>query len=68
MITNSCLKISAILAALLCIAGGLVVILSAQGVLNDDFIWTGVGLYFIGKGVFVAPMLMSQSKSCCSPK
>jgi len=47
----------------LCVAGGLVTILSSQEIIHDDYLWAGIGLYCIGKGIFVGPMLMSQAKS-----
>ena len=47
-----------IAASVACIAGGLW-ILTIDGVWDrsDDGIWAGLGLYFVGKGLFVGPML-----------
>ena len=58
-------KIAAILAFVFCLAGGLVVILSTLGILigDQDFIWAGLGLYFIGKSFFVGPMLLIASRA-----
>ena len=61
--STSQLKFYAIIAFVLCVAGGLVTILSSQEIIHDDYLWAGIGLYCIGKGIFVGPMLMSQAKS-----
>jgi len=53
-------KISATLAFLLCIVGGLAVIYGANGG-DEDFIWIGVGIYFVGKAFFVGPSLLISS-------
>lgn len=52
-------RISAALAFLLCLFGG-VWILSSVGFKHgdDDAVWTALGLYFIGKAFFVGPMLL----------
>jgi len=51
-------RIGAGLAFVLCLAGGLW-ILSKVGFRSDDnAVWTGIGLYFIGKAFFVGPMLL----------
>lgn len=56
--------IAAAIAFLLCLVGGLVVICSACGLLDDDqFIWVGMGMYFMGKAFFVGPMLLLASKA-----
>ena len=52
----------AIIASLTCAAGEIFVILSGFGFVDDEFVWTGMGLYFIGKGIFVGPMLISNLK------
>jgi len=57
------LKIFAILATVLCIIGGIFVILGATiNPLDDKFMWIGIGIYFIGKGLFVGPMILSNIK------
>jgi hypothetical protein len=52
-------RIGAGLAFLFCLAGGLWILkktgLNPHG---DDAVWTGIGLYFIGKAFFVGPMLL----------
>jgi hypothetical protein len=50
--------ISGILAFILCLAGGLVVIIAGSG---EGAIWLGIGLYFIGQAFFVGPMLIIVS-------
>ena len=50
-------KISAALAFVLCIAGGIAVINSVIGG-NENHLWMGLGLYFIGKAFFVGPSLL----------
>ena len=44
------------LASLICLAAG-IWILYHEGFKSDDAVTTGIGLYFIGKAVFVGPML-----------
>lgn len=46
-------RFAAVLASLLCLAGGLWILLSAK----NDAIGVGIGLYFIGKAFFVGPTL-----------
>lgn len=45
--------ISGILAFILCLAAGLIVIITSPG-----WLWVGIGLYFIGQAFFVGPMLI----------
>jgi hypothetical protein len=60
---NSKLKVLARIGAgfsfLFCLVGG-VWILTTTGFKpkGDDAVWTGIGLYFIGKAFFVGPMLL----------
>ena len=51
--------ISAVLAFVFCLAAG-VWILASVGVKfgSDDGIWTAFGFYFIGKALFVGPLLI----------
>ena len=58
-------KIAAILAFVFCLTGGLFVVLAALEIFFDDeqFIWVGMGLYFIGKSFFVGPMLLIASRA-----
>jgi hypothetical protein len=49
--------ISGSLASLLCIAGGAWILAHVDYKSGDDDLWIGIGLYFLGKGVFVGPML-----------
>lgn len=47
-----------VLASLLCIAGGAWILAHVNYKSGDDEVWIGIGLYFLGKGVFVGPMLV----------
>jgi hypothetical protein len=52
-------RIGAILAFVFCLGAGLWILTSVgfeHG--DDDAVWTGLGLYFVGKALFVGPMLM----------
>ena len=54
---------SAIVAFLLCLLAG-IWILSATGFKsNEDGIFTGIGLYFLGKTFFVGPILLLASNT-----
>jgi hypothetical protein len=52
-------RVAAVVAFLFCLIGGLW-ILSQVGFKSkgDDAVWTGLGLYFVGKAFFVGPMLL----------
>mgnify|MGYP001137413963 CR=1 FL=1 len=50
-------RVAATLAFILCLIGGLW-ILANFGLNPKDTVWTGLGLYFIGKAFFVGPMLL----------
>jgi hypothetical protein len=56
-------RIGAICAFFLCLAGG-VWILTSVGFEHgdDDGVWTGLGLYFVGKAFFVGPMLLLMTE------
>lgn len=56
------MKILAILSSLACIAGGLWMLLTEPAESNSIFgpLLHGIGLYCIGKGIFVGPSLMNQ--------
>ena len=49
-------RVSAVLAFLLCLTGGLWILFNVDP--KSDILWVGVGLYFIGKAFFVGPMLL----------
>ena len=55
-------RTSAALAFALCIAGGIAVINSVVGD-NEDHLWIGLGLYFIGKAFFVGPSLLISAST-----
>ena len=54
----------AIFSSVLCIVGGMCFILGILGFLDiidtEKVILIGLGLYFIGQGIFVGPMLLSN--------
>ena len=56
-------RIGAIFAFIGCLAGGLW-ILTSVGSEHGDFgdIWTGLGLYFVGKAFFVGPVLLLMTE------
>ena len=50
-----------------CLLGGMWILTSAGfDRSGDTVIWTGMGLYFIGKAFFVGPMLWLAAEKCCS--
>jgi len=59
---NSKLKILARIGAgfsfLFCLVGGVWILITTGFKSGGDAVWTGIGLYFIGKAFFVAPMLL----------
>ena len=50
--------VAAIIASLFCLVGGLWILCQAGFRSGDDAVWTGIGLYFVGKAFFVGPMLL----------
>lgn len=50
-------RIAAVLAFGFCLAGGLWILTKTGLDRDDDAVWTGLGLYFVGKAFFVGPML-----------
>jgi hypothetical protein len=63
-------RLSAVLASLFCItAGGMIIKVAGfgRGPANDNMvvIAMGVGLYFIGKGFFIGPMLWLATEQIC---
>ncbi len=52
-------RIGAGFSFLFCLAGGIWILKTAAFKSSgDDAVWTGMGLYFIGKAFFVGPMLL----------
>ena len=51
-------RVGALLSFLFCLLGGLWILKTAGFKSNSDAVWTGIGLYFIGKAFFVGPMLL----------
>jgi hypothetical protein len=52
--------VSGILAFLLCLAAGVWILVNSEFDPDDPFM-AGIGLYFVGKAVFVGPMLIIAS-------
>jgi hypothetical protein len=50
--------VSAILAFFICLAGGIWILINAGFQTGSEAIWSGIGLYCIGKAFFVGPMLL----------
>lgn len=50
--------ISALLSFVLCLAAGLWILWNVGFKTGEDAVWTGLGLYFVGKSVFVGPLLI----------
>ena len=57
---NQLAALWAALSFILCLAAGLW-ILAFSGFDTDDPLATGIGLYFVGKALFVGPMLLIAS-------
>jgi len=51
-------QVAAVVAFLLCLIGGLWILFHVGFKSKDDSVWTGLGLYFVGKAFFVGPMLL----------
>ena len=51
-------RLSAMVASLFCLIGGLWILVNVGFKYKDDAVWTGLGLYFVGKAFFVGPMLL----------
>ncbi|MDD5676742.1 MAG: hypothetical protein PHW60_01970 [Kiritimatiellae bacterium] len=54
--------VSAILAFVFCLGGGLWIISKTGLDFGNDAVSTGIGLYFIGKAFFVGPMLLIATR------
>ena len=50
--------LSGIMAFAFCLTGGIWILSHVGFSRSDDAVWTGLGLYFIGKALFVGPMLI----------
>jgi hypothetical protein len=51
-------RVSAALAFVICLAGGIWILASVGFDHDGDAVQTGIGLYFVGKAFFVGPMLL----------
>jgi len=49
----------AVLSSVLCLAAGLWVLINVGFQDGENALWTGIGLYFIGKAFFVGPLLLA---------
>jgi hypothetical protein len=49
------IKIAPVVSFIFCLLGGLILLLN--GIDREDFVWCGLGLFFIGIAFFVGPML-----------
>ena len=58
-------RVAAVAASLLCLIGGLWILLHVGFNSKDDAVWTGLGLYFVGKAFFVGPMLLVAAEQLC---
>ena len=60
-------RIGAVLSSVFCLFGGVLIIAKTGfGTDKDGAIWTGIGLYFVGKAFFTGPMLWLAAEKCCS--
>jgi len=50
--------VSSVIAFAACLVGGLWILFNVGISNKEDAVWTGLGLYFIGKAFFVGPMLL----------
>ena len=56
-------KVFGVVSFVLCLAGGVWILANVGFDTNgDDAVWTGMGLYFVGKAFFVGPMVMLASR------
>lgn len=52
-------RVAAVVAFLFCLIGGVWILLyTGFKSSGDSAVWTGLGLYFVGKAFFVGPMLL----------
>ena len=60
-------RIGAVLAFTCCFLGGAwILVKTGFSNSNDNAVWTGIGLYFVGKAFFVGPMLWLAAEKCCA--
>lgn len=51
-------RVAAVASFLVCLAAGLWILICVGFQTKSDAVWTGIGLYFVGKAFFVGPMLL----------
>ena len=54
--------VSGVLASAFCLVGGLWILSAVDFADDNDALAIGIGLYFMGKGFFVGPMLVLASR------
>jgi hypothetical protein len=59
---------SGILAFVICLIAGMYILINVGFDDSDGALYTGIGLYFIGKAVFVGPMLIITTLHMTTPK
>ena len=62
MTTRTLVRVAAVIAFLICLIGGLWILFHMGFKTNSDAVWTGLGLYFVGKAFFVGPMLLAAAE------
>lgn len=53
--------ICAVLSFVICLVAGIWILVNVGFDTNDDAVWSGIGLYFVGKAFFVGPMLVIKT-------
>lgn len=62
MTTRTLVRIAAAIAFLVCLIAGAWILYHVGFKAKNDAIWTGIGLYFVGKAFFVGPMLLAAAE------
>jgi hypothetical protein len=58
-------RVAACLSSAFCLLGGVWILAKVGFDVKNDVTSTGIGLYFVGKGLFVGPMLWLAAERCC---
>ena len=67
LIMKTLARIGAVLSFTFCLLGGaLILVKTGFDTSKDAVIWTGLGMYFVGKAFFVGPMLWLAGEKFCS--
>ena len=59
---------SGILSFVICLIAGMYILINVGFDGKDSAVYTGIGLYFIGKAFFVGPMLIITTLQMTTPK